>query len=445
MGSFDSLRYRDYRLIWTGAILSNVGTWMQAIALNWYVFTITHSAFWVSFVTFVNFMPTVISPIGGAYSDRLDRRGILLVTQTFMMVDATALAILVWLGHGSLLPVLLLTLGLGLAVGFNNPTWMAFVPSLVPPESLVNAIALNSAQFSLARVIGPAIAGVLIAASGAALVFGLNALSFVAVLVALLLIPRKPMPRPSERRVWPLLKTGFSYTWHDRRIRATIAAIGISSFFAAPVSALLPIFAARVYGGAAGAYGALAAAMGVGSVAGALVIARLGNRVSPALIGLALVAVGISLVLFAAIPVFAVGIAMMVVYGGWYLIAVAATNGDIQLHVDESVRGRVLSIYFLSFGALFPIGSLVAGSVADAIGARATTAIGAVVCILWGAGLYWRFAAAGEAAGARLRHLRAVAGSPALELEVGDDGEVVRRANERRRGHDARGDRAEPA
>lgn len=391
MGSFDSLRYRDYRFIWTGAFLSNVGTWMQAIALNWYVFLLTHSAFWVSFVTFINFMPTVVSPIGGAYSDRYDRKLILLVTQSFMLVDAAAMAILVWLGHGSLLSVLLLTFGLGLAVGFNNPTWMAFVPSLVPPESLVNAIALNSAQFSLARVIGPAIAGGLIAATGAALVFGLNAISFVAVLVALLLVSSRHVPRATQTPVRELLVSGLRYTWNDRRLRAVIGAIGVSSFFAAPVSALLPIFAAKVYGGGSGAYGALAAAMGLGSVIGALGVARLGNRVSPLLVATSLIAVGVVLVLFAVIPNFVPGLVLMLLYGAAYLVAISSTNGDIQLHVEESMRGRVLSLYFLSFGALFPLGALVAGAVAAAVGVRWTTAVGAAVCVAWGARLFLRF------------------------------------------------------
>src|SRR5438034_2668093 len=160
---------------------------MQTIALSWHVFLITHSAFWVSFVTFANFFPVILSPIGGVYTDRLDRKRILFATQTFMMLDAAVLAALTWLNHAGLFAVLALTFGQGLAFSFNGPTWQAFVPSLVPSEAMVNAIALNSAQFSLARVIGPAIAGVIIgsSASGPAIVFTINAVSFLAVLGAL--------------------------------------------------------------------------------------------------------------------------------------------------------------------------------------------------------------------------------------------------------------------
>src|SRR5207247_2046097 len=126
------LRYRNYRLLWIGAILSNVGTWMQTIALAWFVLLLTHSAFWVSFITFINFIPVILSPVGGVYSDRIDRKKILLVTQTFMMADAAVLAVLAWTGHATLFAVMALTFGQGIAFAFNGPTWMAFVPSLVP-------------------------------------------------------------------------------------------------------------------------------------------------------------------------------------------------------------------------------------------------------------------------------------------------------------------------
>src|SRR5213593_4433920 len=134
MGSFDALRHRNFRLLFAGAFLSNVGTWMQAIALSWYVFLLTNSAFWVSFVTFINFIPTVLSPIGGVYTDRMDRKRILLATQSLMMVDAAVLALLTWLGDASLFAVMALTFGQGLAFALNGPTWQAFVPSLVPSD-----------------------------------------------------------------------------------------------------------------------------------------------------------------------------------------------------------------------------------------------------------------------------------------------------------------------
>lgn len=386
MGSFDSLRYRDYRLMWIGAILSNVGTWMAAVALSWYVFVLTRSPFWVSFVTFINFLPTVFSPIGGAFTDRFDRRRILMFAQAFMMADAAALAVLAWLDQANLFAVMALTFGQGLGFAINAPAWMAYIPSLVPSESMVNAIALNSAQFSLARVIGPAIAGALIGATsqGATLTFAINAVSFVAVLIALALVRARP-PRPHERRsVRDLLIGGFAYTWKHRPIRSMIGVIAALSLFGAPVTALLPIFAADVFGRGAGGFGTLAAALGVGSVLGALLLGRAGSRVTPAIIAWSLVGLSAVLVLFATIEIYAVGVGLMVAYGTAFLFVVAGTNSAIQLQVDEGMRGRVISMWMLAFGAFYPAGSLIAGIAAEAWGAPVTTLVGAVVIGTWG-------------------------------------------------------------
>jgi MFS family permease len=389
VGSFDSLRHRNFRLLFIGALLSNAGTWMQAIALSWFVFLLTHSAFWVSFVTFVNFIPTVLSPIGGVYTDRLDRRRILLVTQSFMMVDAATLATLAWLHHATLFAVMALTFGQGLAFALNGPTWQAFVPSLVPPEAMVNAIALNSGQFSLARVIGPAIAGVVIASysDGAALVFTLNAVSFLTVIGALLMMRTRPVPVARRERVRDLLRTGLAYTWQNRRIRAMIATIAVVSFFAAPAGSLLPVFAAKVYGRGAGSYGSLAAALGVGSVAGALTLGRLGNRIGRRVIALAALTAGVALMLFGAVRSFATGLILMFLFGAAYLLVISGTNSDIQLSVDDRVRGRVISIWMLAFGVSYPVGSLLAGVAASVWGAPTTVIAGAMVCSAWGLGM----------------------------------------------------------
>jgi MFS family permease len=390
LGSFDSLRYRNYRLLWIGAALSNVGTWMQSVALSWYVFVLTQSPFWVSFVTFVNFVPTILSPIGGVFTDRLDRKRILLVTQTLMMVDAAALAVLAALGRASLFAVLSLTFGQGLAFALNGPTWQAFVPSLVPPEAMVNAIALNSAQFSLARVIGPALGGVLIVSAGPSVVFGINAGSFVAVLVALAMVrvPRHEPP-PHRRKVLEELAGGIRYTWRERRIRTMIATVAVASFFGAPVTALLPVYAADVFGRGAGGFGVLAAAAGVGSVVGALALGRIGSRVSPGAVAWSMIGMGVALVAFALVRAYPAALGLLTAYGAAYLFGVSGTNSDIQLHVKDALRGRVLSLFMLAFGAAFPVGSLVAGIAAETWGAPATTLVGGMACAAWGVGLVW--------------------------------------------------------
>jgi len=390
MGSFESLRYRNFRLLWTGAVLSNIGTWMQTVALSWHVLVLTRSAFWVSFVTFAYIIPTIASPIAGVYTDRMDRKRILLYAQAFMMVNAALLAALAWIGQAKLAAVLVLTFGQGLGFAVNAPAWIAFLPSLVPPSAMVNAIALNSVQFNLARVIGPAIAGALIVVSGPALVFTLNAASFVTVLIALGLIRTEWAGRRDHRTVRELLVNGFEYAWRHRPIRQLIAAIAVLSLFGAPATVLLPVFASEVFERGAGGYGALAAALGFGSVLGALALGRLGNRVTGNVIAAAMISVSLVLVLFASIEVYAAGILLIALFGASFLMVVAGTNSGIMLRVDERIRGRVISIWMLAFGVAFPIGSLLAGAAAEAWGAQPATVVGGAACGVWGAGMLWR-------------------------------------------------------
>lgn len=390
MGAFESLRYRNYRLVWTGAILSNTGTWMQNVALGWHVLLLTRSAFWVSFVTFVNVIPTVISPIAGVFTDRMDRRRILLWAQGFMMANAVALAVLAWLDLATLPAVLLLTFGQGIGFAMNVPAWISFLPSLVPPSALVNAVALNSAQFNLARVVGPAVAGGLIVASGAPLVFTINAVSFVTVLVALWMIHPEARPARDDRTIRAQLMGGIAYAWRHREVRTMIAAIGALSLFAAPATALLPIFASDVFGRGAAGFGLLGASLGVGSVLGALALGRVGNRVTVGAMGGAMVGVAAVLVLFAAIEVYAAGVVLLALFGAGFLFVVAGTNSGIMLRTEEGIRGRVMSLWTLAFGAAFPLGTLVAGVAADAWGAQPTTIAGAAACGAWGLGMMWR-------------------------------------------------------
>ncbi|HWC33000.1 MAG TPA: MFS transporter, partial [Actinomycetota bacterium] len=280
--AFHSLRFRDYRLLWAGAVISNTGTWMQNVALSWYVFTLTRSAFWVGAVAFASFFPMWLSPLGGVLADRFDRRRILLATQSVMMIAATALAVLVGTGRATLAPVMGLTLLGGFAFSIDAPTRQAFFPSLVPRDAMVNAIALNSAQFSLARVIGPAIAGTMIAAFGVAPVFWINAVSFLAVLAALTTVRERPRTMEGEAPAQGL-RAGLAYAWRHPVIRVLIASIAVLSVFAGPISALLPVFADEVFRRGPTGLGALAAAMGAGSVLGAIVLGRIG-RVRPRMV-----------------------------------------------------------------------------------------------------------------------------------------------------------------
>lgn len=383
MGAFESLHHRDYLRLWLGAFVSNAGTWGQSVAVSWYVFELTDSAFWVGAVNFVSFIPLAMAPLGGLVADRMNRRRLLMITQLVMMAEAVLLATLTQLDLAPLPVLLVLTFSVGAAFAFTGPAWQAMVPALVPPESMVNAIALNSAQFSMARVVGPAIAGPVVATVGPVPIFWANAVSFAAVLWALATIRPREQTRGAVGRAMADLRAGIRYAFGHRMIRRALGSLSVLTFFGGPVIALLPLYAARVYGHGAGAYGALYAAMALGSVLGALLLGRRG-RAGPNAIAGALVASGLALVATATLRTFAGGLASMFAFGAAYLYGVSGTNSAIQKTVDDAYRGRVLSLFMVTFGGFFPIGSLLAGAVASAVGPALTTAGGAAVCIAWG-------------------------------------------------------------
>ena len=383
MGAFRSLRYRDYRRFWFGAFASNTGTWMQNIALSWYVLQLTGSVFWVGAINFANFVPMWFSPLGGVLADRMDRKKILLATQTAMMLAAVGLAVVTQVGTTSVVPAFLLTLFTGMAFAVDAPTRNSFFPKLVPAESMVNAIALNSAQFSLARVVGPAVAGAMVATVGVVPVFWINAASFLAVLAALAAIRSRFDAAATAAAPPARLRDGLVYAWRHPLIRTMLLSVAILSLFGGPVAALLPVFAQEVFGRGPQAFGFLTAALGIGSVIGAMALSRVG-RVRPGMVGGGLVVSGVALIGLGATTNFAAGLGAMLVFGGSYLFSISATNSQIQTSVDDLVRGRVVGLFLLAFGGLFPIGSLVAGTIADRVGVGITTIGGALLCLAWG-------------------------------------------------------------
>ncbi|MGH2725578.1 MAG: MFS transporter, partial [Actinomycetota bacterium] len=276
--------HRNFALFWSGALISNTGTWLQNVALAWVVLELTNSAFWVSMVTFTQFIPTLLFGLfGGLMADRLDRRRVLLVTQSLAMVFAAALAIVTWTGHASvttLLPIIGLT---GVTMAFNAPSFQAIIPDLVPPRLILDAVSLNSTQFSVARVIGPALGGLILAKYGAGWAFSVNALTFLAVIAALLAIrtPRHDPPTSSGARA---LFGGVRAASASPAITALLGTTAIASLFGAPVIALLSVMARDVLGREASGYGGLFAMFSAGAVAGALatgfVVRRFGLRLT---------------------------------------------------------------------------------------------------------------------------------------------------------------------
>jgi MFS family permease len=390
--TFQPLATRAYRLAFCGAVLSNTGTWMQNVAVQWLVYQQTGSAAWVGLATFAQFIPLFLAgPVGGVLADRWDRKRLLLGAQSWMMGWSVLLAVLTLTGVVTAPLVVCTVLALGFGFAFHGPTWQTVVPHLVPREQLTQAIALNSAQMATARILGPALGGVLIPFVGAGGVFVLNAISYVAVLVAIAML-RLPAREPGERSsILGELRGGVRYARTHRELAWLIGAVLAVSLCAAPLVALLPVYAEDVLGGGARTLGMLMACLGAGSLVGALLLGELANRFrTPALVGGALILLGSATLLVALAPLAgaaAVGAtaAAVMVTGGFRLVAVSASNSRLQLRADDLYRGRVLSLMFLAFGGAFPIGALAAGAAADVVGVQWVTALLGVLTVVSGA------------------------------------------------------------
>ncbi|MDB5057132.1 MAG: putative major facilitator superfamily transporter, partial [Chloroflexi bacterium] len=274
-----ALQYRNYRLLWTGALVSNVGTWLQTVAQGWLVLQLANSAFVLGLVNAIGMLPIMtLSLYGGVLADRVDRRKLLIIAEIALMMSALAMAGLTEWHLITINWLLVLVALIGVASALSSPAWMAFISELVPAQGLMNAIALNSAQFNVARVLGPAFAGTMIAIVGVAGCFTLNGLSFLAVIATLVAIRlparQQPESRPSP---WHSLVDGLRYVAHHPEARAVLALTTIHTVFGMPFLMLMPVFARNVFHGNAGDLGVLLSAMGIGAVGGALTTARLGS------------------------------------------------------------------------------------------------------------------------------------------------------------------------
>lgn len=387
-GAFAALRNRDYRLFWSGALVSNVGSWMQTVAQGWLVLELTNSAFMLGLVGFAATVPMlVLLLVGGVYADRVDRRRLLIATMSAMMVFAAMLAILTWLETVTVVHVLILSLLSGSGLAMAAPAYQAFVHDLVGRRDLQNAIALNSAQFNLSRVIGPSLAGLAVASIGLAGCFGLNAVSYVAAIAALAMVRIPRRPAPTSARVWRSLLDGVAYARQRPRVRALLLLTGLLSVLAMPYSTLLPIIARDVLGLDASGLGYLYAVGGVGAVAGALALAFRGTfrRRGVYLLACVIAAgVGTAGLGLARSPV--VAAVTLVVISFAATSAIALMNTLLQELVDDSMRGRVLSMYGLAFMGTFPLGNLLAGSLAGLL--SASTALLLTGTLLAATGVY---------------------------------------------------------
>ncbi len=388
-----ALRSRNYRLFFAGQSISLVGTWMQQVAMSWLVYRLTGSPFLLGVVGFTSQVPSfLLAPVAGVLADRWNRRRLLICTQTLSMLQAAALAFFVLTESVQVWQIVLLSLFLGVVNAFDIPTRQSFVVEIVESrEDLGNAIALNSSMVNGARLIGPSIAGLLVAAAGEGVCFILNGISYLAVIAALVAmqIEHRP-PKPEHRHLLRELHEGVSYALGFAPIRSILLLVALVSLVGMPYTVLVPVFAKDILHGGAHTYGFLMAAAGAGALASTVYLASrstilgLGRLipVAAALFGLGLAAFAFSGRLLLSL--------LCLVCGGFGAMAlVAASNTILQTIVEDDKRGRVMSLFVMAFIGMAPFGSLFAGALANGIGARNTLLIGGMVCMA-GAALFAR-------------------------------------------------------
>ncbi len=385
-----ALRHRDFRLFWTGNFLSNIGTWMQNIAQGWLVLKLTNSAFWLGVVGFASSIPILLfALIGGVIADHMNKRKLLMVTQSAMMIFAFIMAALAFFHVIKVYQIVLLAFGTGIAMSLNTPTYQALVPQLVPREDLTNAIAINSAQFNMSRVLGPTLGGFAMALVGEAGNFFLNGLSFLAVLVALTRIRYAEPAVPQEGHLWEKLKQGFAYVFRHPAMSSLVSLVAIGSLLAIPYLTFVPYFARDVLGAGEPGLGLLMACSGAGAFLGAITIASVGHMRRRGLF-----VVRASAGFYAAIIVFTfsrnfyLSGFLLTVAGYCMIISVATINSLLQHLAEDHMRGRVMSIYSTAFLGLPPIGCLIAGSLARIFSAPHAIAGMSVLALLAAWGVY---------------------------------------------------------
>lgn len=383
---FRALSHRNYRLFFGGQGISLIGTWMQQIAMSWLVYRLTDSALLLGVVGFTSRIPTfLLASLAGVLADRWNRHRVLVITQTLSMIQAMILAILVLTRTIAVWHIIFLSLSLGLINALDIPTRQSFVVDMIEKrEDLGNAIALNSSIVNGARLIGPSVAGMLIATLGEGMCFLLNGLSFIAVIFALLAMKITPKKREAQSsKVFQGLKEGFSYAFGFAPIRSVLLLLGLVSLMGMPFTVLMPIFAEKILHGGPQALGFLSGATGVGAIAGSIYLA---SRKS--VLGLGRIIVissnlfGIGLIGFSLSRLFWLSLLMMLLTGFGMMVEMASSNTVLQTIVEEDKRGRIMSFYTMAFMGMVPFGSLLAGTLANNIGAPNTVMIGGVACIL---------------------------------------------------------------
>jgi MFS family permease len=379
-----ALRHRNFQLFFSGQLISLTGTWMQSVAQAWLVYSMTKSALLLGTVGFASQIPVfLVAPFGGITADRVNRQRLVIATQTCSMILAGILAWLTLSGRVHVWHIFLLAGLLGVVNAFDIPGRQAFLIDMVGKEDLMNAIALNSSMFNGARVVGPAVAGILVARIGEGWCFAANAISYIAVIIGLLLMKVRSVPRISSHSPIEDIIEGFRWVNRTKIIRSLLFLIGLVSLVGMPYTVLMPVFADKILHGGARGLGILMGATGVGALFGALTLAaKTGIKGLGRWVTITCATLGISLFLFSFSTSFWLSAALLLPCGYSMMLQMACSNTLIQTIVPDHLRGRVMSLYSMMFMGMAPFGAFFGGALANRIGAPMTVAVGGIACVL---------------------------------------------------------------
>jgi len=388
ISTFNAFKSRNYRLYFLGQSVSLIGTWMQKTAVSWVVYSLTHSKFMLGLTLFATMFPSfVLSFIGGVAADRYDRYKLLLLTQVVSMVQAILLTLLIFTKHYTIWEVMALSVLLGIVNAFDVPARQSLVYEMVnDKKDLPNALALNSSMVNLSRLIGPGIAGLVIEKWGDDVCFGLNALSFVAVIVSLLFMKLpKFVPKPHTKNVFGELKEGIEYVKRTPSIGFVLVMLAAISLFVLPYTTLIPVYAKDIFHGTASTFGVIDSVIGLGAFSGAIFLASLKPGANlKKILAINTLVFGTGLVLFSHAPWYPLALVFAAIGAFGMMSQITISNTLIQTTVDPSMRGRVISLYAMAFFGMQPLGGLIIGFISQKIGVEDTVMAQGIVALLIG-------------------------------------------------------------
>lgn len=383
-------RHRNYRLFFAGQLVSLMGSWITSVAQGWLVYRLSHSPFYLGLATFAGQVPVFfVAAFGGMIADRVDRRRLLVITQTLSMLESAALAVLTLLGVIQVWEIILLALFQGVVNAFDVPTRQAFTIEMVGRKDLRFAISLNSMMFNLARILGPTVAGLIIAAAGEGVCFSIDAVSYAAVLAGLVLMHVPPRQAPPAGRPLQEIREGFRYMWTAPRLRNPILLVAVCAAFGVSFLTLMPAVARDVLHAGSEGLGLLMSSVGAGALIGAYALARVPDRWLMLTPIAAAAGFGVAIILFAHSHMLLLSMALLLPAAFGQMLFGGSTNTIIQTLSEDRFRGRVISFYTMSFMGMMPWGALLLGALAAHIGISETVTLGGAVCVVAAATAYY--------------------------------------------------------